>query len=39
VRAADAAPGTGDDRHLPREIRHLRENTSPWTSTSQKSSS
>src|SRR4029079_14132286 len=28
VRAADAAAGTGDDRNLAREVRHLRENTS-----------
>jgi hypothetical protein len=33
VRPADAASGAGDNRNLPREIRHLRENTSPWTST------
>jgi len=39
VRASDAAAGAGDDRNLPRKIGHVRENTSPWTSTSQKSSS
>jgi hypothetical protein len=29
VRAANTAPRACDDRNLPREIRHVRENTSP----------